>query len=412
MRALLRKLLYTDSWLSKVLYQIIYQKWITRYKSKKDFIFFNNVEEFIDSGNLMEYSPCQKVVFKAPFGKDKTGLPNLFKFYLDQGEISLDKEEVCIFSKAYLLGNEAVGVDEGGRIISDTALDEPVVLHKCNPRLIMNYDEVPSDLSFDWCCSLVNIFSSNTYSNYFHWLTDSLILIQAVKYLENTLGQKIRLIVPKNRTKYQNEYLRFLGYESEQLIEWNYKKVEVNNLVVVKSRRIGINRDEVISPLGLNWLKTSVLPSVSLKDKYGENIFIVRKGNVARKIINQKELVNELSIKGYQFVDLDTLNVSSQIALFYHAKNIISAHGAGLVNMIFSNKGTRVIELLGNLDNENDYYWYAAYFSLANVLGHQYSYLKCETFPIHKDRSKMRQLYDIKVDISSLNELLDHRVDA
>lgn len=43
---------------------------------------------------------------------------------------------------------------------------------------------------------------------------------------------------------------------------------------------------------------------------------------------------------------LETLSVQEQHSLFYNATVIVALHGAGLANILFSEPGTKVIEIL------------------------------------------------------------------
>lgn len=403
MKNWIRNFIYKPNPISRLVYKLVYFSWLRRYASKTEFVFTSNIDKYISKENRIAYQPEESVIFRPPIMVDdqKTS-PNLMHFYENKTFV-LPEEEVYVFDKAYLLGNEAVGLTENGAIISDTALDEPVVLHKCNPRLLMQFEDVTTDVENSWCCSLVNIFSSGTYVNYFHWITDSLVLIEGVQALENKMGVKIKLIVNKNRSKYQDEYLELLGYSSEDLIEWDCRKMLVKNLVVVKSRRHGINKDEILSPSAMSWLKNNIVKT-NIEQKFSTKVYITRKAPACRRVLNEQELFPFLEKEGFQIVDLDGLTVLDQVSLFHFAKFIISPHGAGLINMVYA-KDLKVIELLGNMDREDDYYWYAAYYSLANVLGFKYGFLECDFVAVNQNEKHIKQIYDLKVDLESLETL-------
>lgn len=404
MRRFLRGIIYSANPLSKMVYSLIYFKWLRRYKKKTGFVFSNNIKEVLDSNHIFEYHKEEKVHFSSPLKIVGAESPNLMKFY-ENRTFTLPKGEAYIFEEAYLLGPEAVGLTSAGDIISDTALDEPVVLHKCSPNLLMNLNSIPVEATKEWCVSLVHIFSSNTYTNYFHWLMDSLILLEGVEFLEKKFNRRIKLIVNKNRSSFQDEYLKLLGYTSTDLIEWDFQKIKVSNLVVVKSRRVGVNRNEVMSRQGLLWLKNKLIPYAS-KTVFGDKVYITRKNNEIRKVVNEPEIEHFLKEKGFVTVDLDNLTVADQIKLFKDVKVIVSPHGAGLANMIYSTD-LKIIELIGNIDNPKDYYWYAAYYSMANVLNFKYSFLACEALPINEKRKVYKQIYNLNVSLSGLKETLE-----
>ena len=51
-----------------------------------------------------------------------------------------------------------------------------------------------------------------------------------------------------------------------------------------------------------------------------------------------------MKLKGWQFVQLEKLPIAEQMQLFAEAKYIISPHGAGLTNLLWSQPGPKVIE--------------------------------------------------------------------
>ena len=72
-------------------------------------------------------------------------------------------------------------------------------------------------------------------------------------------------------------------------------------------------------------------------------IFLTRKGR--RRFTNQEQIEAEARNLGLEVVDADGMDVADQIALFRDSKVIVANHGAGLTNLIYSNKGTKVVEI-------------------------------------------------------------------
>lgn len=65
-------------------------------------------------------------------------------------------------------------------------------------------------------------------------------------------------------------------------------------------------------------------------------IFISREGASRRQIINQGELWQMLSTRGFELRILEKLTPNDQIELFYDAEAVVAAHGAGLANLVHS----------------------------------------------------------------------------
>lgn len=94
-----------------------------------------------------------------------------------------------------------------------------------------------------------------------------------------------------------------------------------------------------------------------LKNKPQKNIYISRSDANQRKVLNEDELIENIKKLNFEIVNLSELSFFEQLSLFNSAKCILSLHGAGLTNLIFSNKKTRVIEIFPDfLNSSEDWY--------------------------------------------------------
>ena len=73
-------------------------------------------------------------------------------------------------------------------------------------------------------------------------------------------------------------------------------------------------------------------------------------------------------LRSYDFdvYHLEDWSFPDQVALFAEAAVVVSAHGAGLTNMIFSPPGLVVVDIFES-DQFNKYFW-----NLTAALGHRY----------------------------------------
>ena len=101
--------------------------------------------------------------------------------------------------------------------------------------------------------------------------------------------------------------------------------------------------------------------------------------NKYRGIKNEKELIHFLKKKKFFSVKLSELSVEEQIKLFNDAQIVIGLHGAGLANLIWCNKYTKIIELKSKNTNR-------IYENLAKVNGIKYISLSSKPVkdPIYK----------------------------
>ena len=85
--------------------------------------------------------------------------------------------------------------------------------------------------------------------------------------------------------------------------------------------------------------------------------YISRKDSNNRKILNEEEVIDILNEYGYKSYELSKLSFNEQVKLFNNSKYILTMHGAGLTNLVFSQKGQTVIEITPNITNtKNDFY--------------------------------------------------------
>lgn len=396
----LKYLLYR-SFVSRILLKVVYYKWNKRLRYKSKMLSGEKLHSYLPINRIWQYHPSEKVYFNLPLDADVDNLPKQIKFYVHR-TFPVSAGEVYEFENAFLIGENAVGLTSDGQIILDTAMDLPNVLSKCSPRLLMNYKKLETNKELNTVFSLVHIFCNNHYVNYFHWITDSLILIEGWRFYKKSVDPEAKLLVNDNLKPFQIELLKLVGVEDLDLVSWvEHQKVKVKKLIVGKSRRTGTNMDEIVSPSGMKWLRETVYSNL-LKSKplFKKRFFLSRQDTDSRRIVNYDELLPLFEKFEIEVVSTDSLSVVEQVNLFMYAEFVFSVHGAGLTNIIFSENLT-ILELIGNVDVEGDFQWYCAYYSMSQALGHRYSFLSCETIPLLKP-GKTKQIYDVKVDVQQV----------
>ena len=122
------------------------------------------------------------------------------------------------------------------------------------------------------------------------------------------------------------------------------------------------------------------------------NIYISRSKASQRKILNEDEVFEFLSEKNFHRVYLEELLLKDQIKLFKNARMIIAPHGSGLTNIVFSNSGTKLVEIFSPT------YMEPCYWRLANALELDYSYIL--------GRENVEN-HNIIVDIEKLKNILE-----
>lgn len=130
-----------------------------------------------------------------------------------------------------------------------------------------------------------------------------------------------------------------------------------------------------------------------------QRIYISRAKSDRRRISNEDELYAGLRRYGFARYSLEEMSLDEQISLFYDAQFVVSPHGAGLVNLLFSDRA-KVLELFaGPLVRPHFYY-------LCKSLDHEYRYL-CST-----ERSGLIRSFLIDIEEEFNGSFDDFRVDC
>lgn len=341
---------------------------------------------------------------------------------------------------ARLIGDRATGFSSNGQLITETAVPSFYGLEQSTSTraliksaFIQNtfiqkvstaspLSSVNSMPAIDEAFSLVNPWSHN----YFHWLIDCLPRLEGSEHYQaqrqsqtnnqtpHSSNQNPSIIIPQHLSQWQADSLRLLGYLPDNCIRWNGKGATVNRLIVSSFRRTSLS---VLSPAACQWLKNRIISAIqneqtqakstpAISSSYfsssfssaslSPNVVISRRKATGRRLINEDEVMQLLAPVGFVAYTLEEMTFAEQVRLFAQAKTVISPHGAGLVNMIFSTN-LRVIELFGSPINP-------IFFTLAKALKFEYACIPCQT--ISKKYNTKRN--DILVDISKLKNAIEN----
>ena len=140
----------------------------------------------------------------------------------------------------------------------------------------------------------------------------------------------------------------------------------------------------------LNSLK---IPNVSNKQK----IYITRQNCFSRNVVNESDIIERLEKLNFKAFDLNNLTIFEQIKLFSNAEVIVSATGSALVNTVFCNKGTKVIEISPkyNFDFENLFKFRYSYIS--DILELNYKRVEADPLEINKSSKNVDKIINSNV---------------
>jgi capsular polysaccharide biosynthesis protein len=200
------------------------------------------------------------------------------------------------------------------------------------------------------------------------------------------------------QTRFQRELLDLMGIpESQRVDAGAHPHVRAETLVVPGVPAM----IEKNPPWVVQFLRERLLPSAGPVER-GAPIFVTRGPSANnRTVVNEAEVLDLLSSRGFIAIDPGQLSVVEQIRAFASAPVVVAPHGAALANLAFASPGSAVIELFpaGSLLPD---FWRMA----CGVPGLQYRYLSTPGGPARPTRARTIIL-DIAVDVNALDRMLD-----
>jgi len=100
--------------------------------------------------------------------------------------------------------------------------------------------------------------------------------------------------------------------------------------------------DGIITPALAPWIRT-LKKKFNFTTKRKRKIFISRADAKSRKLLNAEKLM--MALKGWEMVTLDGMPIREQVKCFSEASHVVTTHGAGLLNLVWCDNNTKVIEI-------------------------------------------------------------------
>jgi hypothetical protein len=180
--------------------------------------------------------------------------------------------------------------------------------------------------------------------NYSHWLLDYLPRLQLLD------DPTVPLLINQDPAPFQIESLALLGIERSRLVELAYPGTyAVDRLLYPALASSSFVPPHSFRPAVLDWLRAALLPT-QRSGCAGRRLFVSRGGESPphrRRLINHAEIAEIAIGHGFEIVEAEKLPIGEQIRLFAEASVVAGPHGAGLTNIVFAPRGTRILELIG-----------------------------------------------------------------
>ncbi|GAB3197271.1 capsular polysaccharide biosynthesis protein [Pontibacter aydingkolensis] len=201
-------------------------------------------------------------------------------------------------------------------------------------------------------------------NNNYHWFFDCL---PRLYFLLNTVQESIKIIMRPDLPAYQLQTLQFIlsGYpQAEVVFIGKHDKWQVQEFILpsfISNPQSGY----LPQPVG-QWLREKIWRGYNVQIGVPKKrIYISRAKAKTRRVLNEQELLPVLGKYGFEVVRPEELSYQQQVQLFFDAELVVAPHGAGLTNLLFSER-CKVLELHpANLIKTH-------YFLLCKGLGFEY----------------------------------------
>lgn len=218
--------------------------------------------------------------------------------------------------------------------------------------------------------------------NYHHWIINCLSKLWWTEYCPEL--SDVPLIVPAELKPFHLQSLAAMEMDSSRLLPFDGGPWLVERLY------FPANGD--FWPDQLAWIRQRLFQHYGITEGPGTRLlYISRNDAPGRRIVNEAEVIEFLSRRGFEVLQLDSMPLGEQMRAFARAKVVIGPHGSGLTNILFGATDLSLLELHPD-DEINHVFWV-----LASALQQRYAFLSGRR--INAER-------DFTVEIADLERLL------
>jgi len=194
--------------------------------------------------------------------------------------------------------------------------------------------------------------------------------------------------------------LSFFGYDD--FIEWDGCPTKINKLIIpsvmtgeskssffkMSSPTVYDDKIRIVDPDACRWLRENAHNRIDSSKRNIRNTYISREFADNRQVSNFQEVKRLLSQFGFEFYCFENISFERQVELMASSDIVVAPHGAGLVNTIFADENTTIVELFGKRKKPT-------FFSLSKSVNNDYGFLLCDSIN-----------GDIYVDIQELDQII------
>lgn len=318
-----------------------------------------------------------------------------WKFNLDYGSQSQPAYLACLEGGRICNGVAVITADN--KLLSDASIHMRVDPNNPQKHPVFHQDIQPPTY-LDKTVAVLSAAGGNTF---FHWIVDVLPRYDLLRRSPDWFQDIDYFIVNDLAQPFQPDSLKLLDIPPEKLITAaDYPHLQAKRLLVPSFVR---HQTCNIGTWAFDFLRQTLVPQTirNLDDSNKtKRLYISRHKASSRRLLNEDKILENLQEKGFDRVFLEDYSLTEQIELFATANCIIAPHGAGLTNLVFCPKNTKVLEIY------SPNYVSVSYWNICNQVGLDYYYLFGTGQRPQPFEDPHLRLEDIQVDISEFEAIL------
>lgn len=217
---------------------------------------------------------------------------------------------------------------------------------------------------------------------YYHWMFET---VPKFLLLQESELRWEKIYIEKPKRAYQQETLSLFGIQEEQIIFAEWKSFHLFDQLIVPYVPSSFG---TIAPWVFKRVRQAFLPEENRRQQK-KRLFISREDAPKRRLLNEEEIYEVSSKYGFEKILLTKMSLKEQALLFQSADCIMAPHGAGLTNLVFSQPGTKVIEIFQPEHVDVCFYRMAqeCYFEHHSLFGNPSEDKKTQSFTLQKEKA-------------------------
>lgn len=334
--------------------------------------------------------------------KDSKPLPRQLDAY--NRRITSPEGKVYLFKDVSLVGsNPLVGIDDRYFSASWFGVDTPFFTNQVNEMkrnlpLSLQLEGNRSGSSFPAHLDSGFLLLTERGVGFHHWFYEVLPKLWWYEALKEHTGSSPKIVSHSPLEDYHVRSLELMGYSMDEVVQHPYRRSEVSRLYVVPHPiRLKGNQLQAL-PFQLKWVGNRIKSSVRKgSSRFGSRVYVSRQDADRRRVVNEDELMEELSGFGFERFEPGRLSLKDQIRLFSNADIIVGPHGKAYTNLIYAEDSTLIELFPRNGATET-------YFVATEELDLNYEFLECQ--PSNREVNIRPRDRDFRVPIAELTDII------